>query len=237
MALLNVRLYIKSKEKTMDVLYALKNYGVDTKNLFTQLKEKGYFELKLANELIEKLQNELGDAIDLKITDTEIKKSENKNISVESIETTIKTVKEEKILQSPAGTLVLLLFDVFVILSILEIFSKSIDLTNLIKSIVHIDSIALILEVILKIAVSFIFIKGILDIANTTILGKFLNVNIEEGKKNFSLMMYLVVISYYLLNSNLIVLKYFGLFLLTFIIIAVFFAYEYLGIALRKHKD
>jgi nanoRNase/pAp phosphatase (c-di-AMP/oligoRNAs hydrolase) len=56
MALLNVRLYIKSKEKTMDVLYALKNYGVDTKNLFTQLKEKGYFELKLANELIEKLQ-------------------------------------------------------------------------------------------------------------------------------------------------------------------------------------
>lgn len=220
--MLSARLYIKSKNKLGEIVSILKNHGIDTKSLFTQLKEKGYFEFNTDDNILKKILEELENDVEVEIA----------NSKMDIVSSNYK----EEFIHSSFGLMVLLIFDVLIILSVIEFFSKSIRLDDIINSVVLINKVGSIVELLIKISFSFIFIKGITQISNTTLLGKYLSIKIE-GINNFTLMMFLFVVSYYLLNSTFSLLRYFGLFLVIFIFIAVFFAYENLGIGLKREKD
>ncbi|MFN4307904.1 hypothetical protein [Sulfurihydrogenibium azorense] len=222
MSVVILRLYIKSKDKTGEVLNVLKKYNVDNKNLFASLKEKGFFEFKLDDRFFKDIQDEIKDFADIEIID-----SFQENQSVLNGD----SVKE------PTGLLALLLFDVFLILSIVNIISRKIELYDLISSTPVLNKVTIFVVILIKIFISYILISGIVKLSKTTMLGRLLNIKIDKGEKNIIFLILLLIIAYFLLESYLLIFKYFGLFLVTFIIIAVYSAYDHLGIALKREKD
>lgn len=222
MSVVIVRLYIKSKEKTGEILNTLKKYNVDTKNLFTSLREKGFFEFKLDENYFKDIEETLKDYVDIEV--------------VEHLQENPYTLDNDS-LKEPTGLLALLLFDGFLVISMINIVTKKIELYDLISSIPVLNKVTIFIVILIKIFISFILISGVVKLSKSSILGRLLNVKIENGQKNFIFLMLLLIIAYFLLESFLFTFKIFGLFLVTFIIIAVYSAYEYIGISLKRKED
>ena len=222
MSVVIVRLYIKSKEKTGEILNTLKKYNVDTKNLFTSLREKGFFEFKLDENYFKDIEETLKDYVDIEV--------------VEHLQENPYTLDNDS-LKEPTGLLALLLFDGFLVISMINIVTKKIELYDLISSIPVLNKVTIFIVILIKIFISFTLISGVVKLSKSSILGRLLNVKIENGQKNFIFLMLLLIIAYFLLESFLFTFKIFGLFLVTFIIIAVYSAYEYIGISLKRKED
>lgn len=222
MSVVIVRLYIKSKEKTGEILNTLKKYNVDTKNLFTSLREKGFFEFKLDENYFKDIEETLKDYVDIEIVDR--------------IQESPYTLDNDSV-KEPTGLLALLLFDGFLVISMINIITRKIELYDLISSIPVVNKVTIFIVILIKIFISFTLISGIVKLSKSSILGRLLNVKIENGQKNFIFLMLLLIIAYFLLESYIFTFKIFGLFLVIFIVIAVYSAYEYLGISLKRKED
>lgn len=222
MSVVIVRLYIKSKEKTGEILNTLKKYNVDTKNLFTSLREKGFFEFKLDENYFKDIEETLKDYVDIEIVDR--------------IQESPYTLDNDSV-KEPTGLLALLLFDGFLVISMINIITRKIELYDLISSIPVVNKVTIFIVILIKIFISFTLISGVVKLSKSSILGRLLNVKIENGQKNFIFLMLLLIIAYFLLESYIFAFKIFGLFLVIFIIIAVYSAYEYLGISLKRKED
>ena len=222
MSVVIVRLYIKSKEKTGEIINALKKYNVDTKNLFTSLREKGFFEFKLDENYFKDIEKTLKDYVDIEV--------------IEHLQENPYTLDNDS-LKEPTGLLALLIFDGFLVISLINIITRKIELYDLISSIPVFNKVTIFMVILIKIFISFTLISGIVKLSKSSILGRLLNVKIENGQKNFIFLMLLLIIAYFLLESYIFTFKIFGLFLVIFIVIAVYSAYEYLGISLKRKED
>ena len=225
-----VKIKPKKAENLNDIFLILKNFNANTANFFKDLREKNYFEFYLDVSTIEDIKNKLEELAYLEIEEHDVK---------DNIQEFKQPKSASSDINNPYAFFTIATLDVFILLIVIEIIFKSLFMESLINGIINITKLSIFLTTLLKLAFSFLYFRGLLDIFQSTLVGRLFNVKIYGSKLNILSIFLLPIIGFYFINNPEVgfIFKIFGLFLIIFFVIATFISFEYLGISLKRNED
>ena len=223
-----VRLKPKESKNLNTVLLILKKLNIDTSNFFKSLKEKNFFEFYCNKSAIYDLKDEIEENAYLEILDIYDDK-QDQDLEVKNSHIEVK---------SPYAFFTLATLDVFILLFVVENVFGSLKIKYFIDNLVGISKISDILLVLFKIAFSFLYFRGLIDISQSTLIGRLFGIKIYGSNLNTVSIFLLPIVGFYFINTfgNVMMFKFLGMFLMTFYVIATFMSFEYLGISLKRER-
>lgn len=209
-------LSLKRNDYLSDLYKLFKDFGIDSSNLLKSLKDNRPFTVILKEDsLCDEFLGKLESIANFQVEDI-IKEPSSKSID-------------------RWGVLTILILEVFTVLVISETIFKNMDIYNILLNIIQIQKLSLIFTISIKLFIIFIFIKGIIEMFNTTLLGYILKLEFVGNHRNLITFMMLPIFGFYLINIGFgLIYQYFGLFMIIFFVVSILTAYEHIGVGFKK---
>ncbi len=215
---------IKDNNNINLVYTFLKNNNIKVENFFKHLKEYGKFEFYIDKEILDSIIKDLSNLAEIEINDTSQTEINKRDYGINNQ------------INSPFSFFVLSFLDIFIVLTFIEITFKILNLDYLILNYLG-ENLSHYFIIILKLAFSFVYIKGFLDFINSTPIGYLFKVKIYGSQTNIISTFLTPIIGFYLIKLDSNTFKLLGLFLIVFYIVSVFVTFKYLSLSLERDKD